>query len=523
MDSFSIISISEEEINEHMDYIMKKSKIKQNELLEPTSDKKEAVYNIVMNFISDKKRKIYGGFALNQLFINKDKKQAIYDELLNEPDVDFYSPEPLKDLKELANLLLEAGFGPIFSKEAQHADTFKIYANLDKECCDITFVPNNIYKNIRFVEIGDIRYTHPYFLMIDKLRVFTDPLISYRILEKELKRFRVLEKLYPLPYIKEQLIIEKYKNTKINSLLNEIFVECLLKSETLIFTGIYMFNYYLHHIKQLKIKNNDLEYINIPYYELYSTDYINDGEFIINFIKENKNLEYVEFYPFFQYYGYSMCVYYINDKKKIPILYLYSNNERCIPTKKSNAILFDGNENKILETPINLSSFDFAVLHTLINMLKVRVDGNNDLNDRLYKFLNGITKMRKNYFDQTKKNLITDDTLFQSFFSECMGKTIQPERKKRINSKIKRDEKKFVEFRYDPECPNKKTVNYYFNNISGCIIENEKDKFLLNGKKKLDIEEKFKRLINKKKNISQKKLCEIDNAEEIEIEEEYSV
>ena len=41
--------------------------------------------------------------------------------------------------------------------------------------------------------------------------------------------------------------------------------------------------------------------------------------------------------------------------------------------------------------------FDFNILHTLINLLKVRIDNENDMNDRLYKYLNGIINFRSYY------------------------------------------------------------------------------------------------------------------------------
>ena len=53
------------------------------------------------------------------------------------------------------------------------------------------------------------------------------------------------------------------------------------------------------------------------------------------------------------------------------------------------------------------------------------------MNDRLYKYLNGIINFRSYYFKNTKLNVIKDDTLFQSFFSECKGKTINPARKRK--------------------------------------------------------------------------------------------
>ena len=321
MSSLSLTDdISEENFNENLEFIQKNAKIKQNEVLEPSYEDKLDIYNIVMNYVKEKKRKIYGGFALNQLFKAKDEKYTFYDDLLDDPDIDFYSPEPTKDVIEISNRLLEAGHVPIFAKEAQHKDTFKIHPNLDTECCDISYVPNNIYKNIRFIEIDGIRYIHPWFAMIDKFRVFTDPLISYRILEKDLKRFKTLDKLYPLPYISEKLQIGEYKNNEINKILNNMFKNYLVKQENFIFSGLYCYNYYL---KYSEISGNKYNYINIPYYEIYSTNYEEDGKNLVKYIHKIDNLEYDEYYPLLEYYGSSIVVYYKNGKYRVPLIYLY--------------------------------------------------------------------------------------------------------------------------------------------------------------------------------------------------------
>lgn len=495
MDSLTLTDdISYENFDENKEFILKNVKLKQNEVLEPSYKEKMEIFDIVMNYIKINKRKIYGGYALNKLFVNKDKQYGFYDDILDDPDIDFYSPEPIKDVVNISNMLFEKGFNPIFSKEAQHKDTFKIFPNLDKECCDITYVPNNIYNNIRYIEIDGIRYIHPWFAMIDKFRVFTDPLTSYRILEKDLKRFKVLDKLYPLPFIKQKLEIDKYKNNDINNLLKNIFVKYLIHQKNFIFSGLYCYDYYLYDSKIFESKNNSYEYINIPYYEIYTTNYINDAENLVEYIEKFENLEYSEYYPLFQYYGYSTVIFYKINNKKIPIIYLYDNNKRCIPVKKMNAIFFSKNEMTSYKEKIYLASFDFNILHTLINLLKVRVDGENDMNDRLYKYLNGIIQFRKYFFENNDKNIIKDDTLFQSFFPDCKGKTIQSDREKRIRDSLNREQKKLVEWRYDPKCPDK-IQKYYHSNFSGKEIHKDKDKQLFSSHTKMNDENKFKKFI----------------------------
>ena len=48
--------------------------------LEPTLDKRWEIVHIVRQFVIDKKRKIYGGFALNELIKEVSPDDVFYDE-----------------------------------------------------------------------------------------------------------------------------------------------------------------------------------------------------------------------------------------------------------------------------------------------------------------------------------------------------------------------------------------------------------------------------------------------------------
>ena len=57
--------------DQNYDKIIAKTKNVKDKILEPTMDEKNEIYKIVMDFVKRKKRKIYGGFALNKLLISK--------------------------------------------------------------------------------------------------------------------------------------------------------------------------------------------------------------------------------------------------------------------------------------------------------------------------------------------------------------------------------------------------------------------------------------------------------------------
>ena len=439
------LNLVDDNIDKFKDYypeMMKKVNKQKLDIIEPRISEVNSVYSLIKDFIISKKRKIYGGYALNLLIMQKNKSLAFYDES-DTPDIDFYSPEPLKDLKELCDIIHNAGFSPVVGQEAQHKETYAIFVNY-KEYCNISYMPYNIYNKLKFIEYtyNDSKtktmvLTHPWFMMIDYFRMFTDPMISFWRLEKTYERYILLQKTYPLPLIKSPLVIPEYKNKEV------------VKYMTLLFNEISNYNP-----------------INCPYYEAYSTNYIDDGLKIIQFIKSlnNDKLSYVEYYPFFQFYGFNVVIFY----EDTPILYLYSNNKRCIPYKRV-TISKDGKKGSD-NNEINIGSFDFNILHALIILVKVRIDNIDNWNDLLYKYINNIVLFRDTYLKKHSKT-IYDDTIFQSFVIECTGEIIPPDRERRLRIEVKKKLGKPYIYKYDPAV-SKNSGTFIFLNSSGNRINN---------------------------------------------------
>ena len=433
MSSLEVLKTKEEQFHNNYKTILKKIKNKKISEYDPKIEELNGVYDIIKKYIKEKRRKIYGGYALNILLCAKNKSNALYDES-DIPDIDFYSFEPLVDLVALCDLIHKKGFKPVIGQEAQHKETYSIFVNYQLYC-DISYMPLNIFNKVKFVEIDGWKIVHPSFIMIDYFRMFTDPMVSYWRLEKHFDRYMKLQKVYPLPMIKRPLILEKYVNKQLDKTMNLIF-DFLANKSTILFTGFYAYNYYLNYSKYNLF---DKKYVNVntPYYEVYSTDYVKDGldilEYISTFAPEiAEKISHVENYPFYQYYGYNTVIYYTEGKDTLPILYLYSNNKRCIPYKKVNYMKFEGNTIiKDDKKKLNIGTFDHHVLHSLIILVKIKVDGDDDWADVLYTYINGIVLFR-NYWLETNNENIYSDSLFQSFVVECMGETILPDREKRL-------------------------------------------------------------------------------------------
>jgi hypothetical protein len=135
--------------HKNIEKIQSQVKDKVFKLIKPTGDEKLEVVYKVIQFVKNKKRKIYGSYSHNAIIEHRSKDAGFLSS--NEiPDIDFYSPEPLKDLYDICNMFHAQGYNNVIGQEAQHAETYKIFVN-EIEACDISYVPKIIYNKIPYV------------------------------------------------------------------------------------------------------------------------------------------------------------------------------------------------------------------------------------------------------------------------------------------------------------------------------------------------------------------------------------
>ena len=462
---------------------------KKMEIFEPTGKEKDSVMLLLLNFIKEKKRKIYGGYALNALVELKDKKDAIYKDI-DSPDIDFYSPEPIKDLIELCNILHDKGFKYINGKEAMHKETYSIYVNYVLYC-DISYVPKNIYNKMPFKEIDGINYIHPSFMSIDYLRMLTDPLVSYWRIDKGFKRFCLLQKHYPLVHNVGPIEIEN-SNEKIDYALNTIY-DFLINKKTCINVGLYAYNYFLHEsgILQSKKPDKKFSYLDTPYYEFISSNYRDDARELLSILKvkfPSGSIRHEESYPFFQFVGYSVTIYHEDDV----IAIIYHNNNKCLPFMNVKALKFTKSgaiEDKNESNKITLGTFALTILFALIASTKARTNDDEDTKNLSNAIISHVTEMRKYYFEKNNKNMF-DNTIFKDFVIECIGDTIMPDREKRLLIEQRKKSGKRYMFMYDPSTDKREgEINVNFSNSSGNPIRKEKNLKLADVKHEILIEE----------------------------------
>ena len=427
-------------IKNNMDIIKDDAMKKRLEIIEPTIKEFKEVYAVILEFIKNKKRKIYGGYAQNHLIKIKKESDVFYKEI-DLADIEFYSYQPIEDTIELSDLLHSKKFKFVQGSEGVHNDTYKIFVNFINYC-DITYMPKNIYDNMPIIEQNGFLYSHPHFMIIDAFRVYADPLTSYFRLDRTFYRFTTLIKYYPfdLSLIKN---IPQYE--KENKDTKRFIRHKILHDSQLIIIGHYAFNYLVKKIdKNLKVEN-------CPYYQVISINYNEDKVKIGNFLRNNlKNITSKEFYPYFQFYD-KHTEYYQDN---ICILKVYGHNNRCIVNQFSD------------KKKVYFGTFQLIFLYLLIDYQYAYTKKDSKEKDNYMSLIIRLLKARENYLDTHNKTIL-DRTPFQEFTLQCLGSTEDPLRMARLEERKKKEAKKQIKFRYDPKGLPGKVPNFIFNNSSG--------------------------------------------------------
>lgn len=477
-----------------VDEIMNAAEVVSSKLVRPTIDDLWKIIFTVRDFVKEKKRKIYGGFALSKLIESIEPKDKLYmDDDVKSWDIDFYSPTPIDDAKEIANRLHAKGFKHIQAREALHDETYKVFAETN-DCADITYVPRNIYHKMPFKEVNGLCLTGPHFMMIDYFRVLTDPLTSYFRLEKTFTRLCTMLKHYPLP--KNTSSIDIVPPDRDLDIAFHVVHDFLKDRESTIVVGMYAYNHLIHEskinekdkkikrIENSKKKSNtnksdtNIDYVDVNYYEIISTQYKSDARELILALKEKfavspNRITYRENYPFFQYVGYGVDIMFDDDI----ICRMYHYNSRCTPYFDVPALYFKHGAYDEEKGKIRIGTFAVLMLYNLINIMRARTNDDQNTKNLHYIIISHMIDMR-NYFQKRTGKTLMDESLFGEFILRCVGfiNSLQMEKSIRIEKKIKAGKR--FSWAYNPanERDRNNDSRYNFKNSSGNPINNDKNK-----------------------------------------------
>ena len=421
---------------------------------EPTIKEIKSVYSDIMNFIKEKKRIIYGGYAQNSLIKHKKKDDGFYKET-DIADIEFYTPDPIGDTIDLVDLLHKKNYKYTEGKEGVHQETYKIFVNFINYC-DISYMPENIYKNCPKIDIDGYYYTHPHFMLVDAYRVYSDPMTSYFRLTKTFTRFNKLMHHYPLNeemlYNKSNPSINK-NNENILTFIRHKIISTKNSDNKFIVVGHYAFN------QLMKMANAPETYlVDCTYYQIISTNYSDDIQKIQNIMKkEYPNIVVKKYYPFFQFLDRS-TEFFININGKLDlVLRVYDANNRCIVYRNSDK----------KKTLFGTSQLIFMYNLIQYNISKIR---RNEHNQATYgSMLIRMIKARDKYLEQHNKTIL-DKTIFQEFTMSCMGEPKDILRESLLAGKKKREQGKRMKFLYTPTGQPGKKPNFRFDNSSGELM-----------------------------------------------------
>lgn len=479
-------------LDENIDKIKEQVELIKDEMFKPPLDIKRKILSEVLNFVVERKRKIYGGYAINELIIMDGRGDPIYEDgTVN--DIDFYTPDPINDILDLCDHLHKLDLGEVRCKEAVHAETYSIV--VDNELyCDVSYVPKNIYNRMPFktTEKG-LLLIHPHFMWIDYLRMLTDPINSWFRIEKSYRRFHLIQKYYRFPQNLAGIDVGG-SNPDLDTALHTVLA-FLKDRQTTITMGFYAYNCFLEEsgavtgmsrTRKTNSKNgksrqrtsdSTLQYLDVPYYEFISTNYKEDALELIEKLKESfpdkaDAITYTEFYPFFQFTGFSVNIKCNGDI----VAKIYSNAKRCFPYQDINCKYYSKNkqDHHDFGGKIRIGTFSLSLLYNLINIQRHRTNNEDELKELFYVMASHLLHMRNYYFDRTSKNIL-DNTIFKEMEINCVGKTVTPFMEKHMRIKQRKKEKKRYTFSYDPSVTLVKRPKLMFANSSGNPINNPKN------------------------------------------------
>jgi len=468
-----------ERMNNEFPNIIKKINNQKLENISPTRGEFNLMREILLNFIKDKNRKIYGGYSQNKNIILENPNDAFYSDDCF-PDIDFYTPKPIDDLIEICDLLHKNKFKHVIGREAVNKDTYTISIH-GEVLCDIAYVPTNVYSKMPFVTIDGISYSDPHFMMIDLYQMLTEPYFSSRRWEKTFPRIQMLQKYYPFnPATKSVPKKEKFINSfsslnendkeTLRSMANYI-IGFMKNKKTFLLYGDYPFNHFLRESKLTESRNNTIyDYVSILTVEVISTNYVLDTSSIFDNLKKkypehSSHIKIKEHYPFWKYIDYNSIIYF----KDFPILKISGDNCKCLPYKKIELKTLKKNSNEGKEF-IQICSFDLNFLMCMILKFRNRVNDQKEEVNYYNIMISQLIYIRNYYLKINNKDML-DDTIFQQFSTECIGNPINPFDSSSLRRLKRREEKKPIVFTYVPI--SKPDLKYWnFSNTSGNEINN---------------------------------------------------
>ena len=357
-----------------------------------TPDIKKMI-KIVEDFIKRKKLVCYGGISINALLPNKDK---IYNDKVDLPDYDFFSPNALNDAKELSDIYHEHGYQEVEAKSGQHHGTFKVYVNF-LGVADITSIPKELFNTIKknAVDVNGILYTDANFLRMGMYLELSRPSGDTDRWEKVLKRLTLINKYYPLEIsnCKDIDFQRDMEDTENADTIYETTKNTLIDQEVVFFGGYAIAQYSQYMPKLLRKK-----VMHIPDFDVLAHDPKKTAEIIKEKLSE-ENIKHI-FIIKHSNIGEVIPEHYELKVGNDTIVFLY----KPVACHSYNVMMINGKKVRIA-TIDTMLSFYLAFLYA----------------NRPYYNTERILCMSKFLFDVQQKNRLEQKGLLKRFSILCYG------------------------------------------------------------------------------------------------------
>lgn len=454
-----------QQIDDNLDNIEIEATKLKYKTLDPTNDEYNKVKSLVLNFIETQKRIVYGGTAYHAIIqhYRKDNntEKQIYPDW-ERYDTEFYSPLPIRDMVMLCNTISNNDIKYVMGRQAQHDETFTIFANF-LQYCDISYMPNEIFSKIQTIEINNIKYIHPEYILIDIFRMFNDPLTSAWRFNKTFKRMKLLMEHYPFDFHKADSIIFE-KNEQNNAIIDSIIPQLLKNYDNILFTGQLAYLLYTNPDKNINSSQiNQIEIVVDNYDEI--VDYVNTS--IYKWFSETHKHEFKNFDKLFMIRKYSRFFQYWDQRtvffyKNKPFMTILGNANRCIPFNNS---IFEFSNNKYdVKIGSFLVTFNYYLIayhYELINNQGFYFSDRN--------FINSLITSKTEYLESKNKSVI-DNTIYKDFILTCIGKTTEFTREFLLRMSEKRSKGAKGLLSYDPITARETYIEYPFEQSDGLVI-----------------------------------------------------
>lgn len=206
--------------------------------LDPYYNIQVKAIDIVKDFIKERHLCLYGGTALD--FAARLAGSKIYDDTkLEVPDLDFFSDDPVRDARDLAEKLYDTGMEKARAIGAYHVGTMRADPGGNHFVADISYCGGTeILKSFTVMNYQGMNILHPMYQRVDMHSSLAFPYDNapmesiFNRWKKDIERFMIMDKLYPVS--KLPAIISA---SKADTNIHKINISDLHISNEFIYTG----------------------------------------------------------------------------------------------------------------------------------------------------------------------------------------------------------------------------------------------------------------------------------------------